>query len=197
MTCKVPQAMETKAECRHCAKADCEHGFTLIEIMVVMVIIGVMLTAVVSLRGGGQQHRYLQDEAARLVILAGLARQQSIQAGMPVRILFSSSGYRFESWSINDSDSDDDNNRTSSLSPEKPEGQWQSIDTGNLRAYQPERQVLFTLITDQSRDKRSIILFPDGTSTAARIQIRLPDWMPWIELKTDGFSVLEQTQYEK
>ena len=189
--------MNAKAECRDCARAYNEHGFTLIEIMVVVVIIGVMLTAVVSLRGGGQQHRYLQDEAARVGILAGLARQQAIQTGMPVRILFSNGGYRFEFWVINDSDSAGDGNRTSSLSPEKPEGQWRPVDTGNLRAYQPERQVQFTLMTDQPRDKRNITLFPDGTSTAARIQIRLPDWSPWIELKTDGFSALEQTQYEK
>jgi general secretion pathway protein H len=70
-------------------------GFTLIELMVVLVIIGIAATAVtVQTRIGGAQQALHQD-AARLM-QRFLAAQNEVRAdGRPITWLFDDAGYRF------------------------------------------------------------------------------------------------------
>lgn len=80
-------------------------GFTLIELMVVLVMIAVIMAmAVLSIGDGGLQRR-LQQESQRLATLIELGSDEAILRGQVVGILFDQSGYQFlfyekesESW---------------------------------------------------------------------------------------------------
>lgn len=184
------------ARCRNSSGS--ERGFTLIEILVVVVIIGVMLSALVSLRGGGGLHRYLQDEIYRVEALIQLVREKAIVTGMPARMLFSSDGYRFESWILVDStaDSPSSSDLNSEPAEPEPEGKWQTLED-NLGPYSPENRLRFRLSVEDKRGADGIIFYPDGTTTAARISVRMPGWKIWYELRTDGVSAFERHQYDK
>lgn len=68
-------------------------GFTLIELMVTLVIVGVILGAVgLSIRGAD---RGLQFEAERLTQLLSLAREEAQVRGAPIRFEADEERYRF------------------------------------------------------------------------------------------------------
>jgi general secretion pathway protein H len=70
-------------------------GFTLVEILVVMFIIGIIVT-VVGLSGGNARERQaLRDEAFRLQQLVTLAAEESVLGARQVGIEFQPTGYRF------------------------------------------------------------------------------------------------------
>ena len=63
-----------------------QQGFTLIEILVVVVIIGVLLTATVALRGDHSGQRALIAEGERLRSVFITAQQEAIRWGLPVKL---------------------------------------------------------------------------------------------------------------
>ena len=69
-------------------------GFTLIELMVVLVVAGVLLS-LVSLSGGGNAERALRYEAERVAQLLALAREEAQVLGTPIRFEANSERYRF------------------------------------------------------------------------------------------------------
>jgi general secretion pathway protein H len=69
-------------------------GFTLVEIMVVMVIIGITL-GLVSLNAIPSPRQDLQDEARRLSLLLQLARDEAIVRNRPVTFEATSERYHF------------------------------------------------------------------------------------------------------
>jgi general secretion pathway protein H len=69
-------------------------GFTLVEIMVVMVIIGVTL-GMVSLNALPSPHQDLQKEAQRLTLLLQLARDEAIVRNRPVTFEATPERYHF------------------------------------------------------------------------------------------------------
>jgi len=69
-------------------------GFTLLEVLVVMVIIGIVLSlAVLSLRG--DEHE-LENEARRLQALIALTSQEAVLQSEELAMQFSDDGYQFE-----------------------------------------------------------------------------------------------------
>ncbi|NJO14429.1 MAG: type II secretion system minor pseudopilin GspH [Thioploca sp.] len=73
-------------------------GFTLIEIMVVLIIIGVVLSFVTLSVGNGRQTQQLQQEAQRLASLLTLASQEAILQAKELGVAFTPEGYRFYEW---------------------------------------------------------------------------------------------------
>jgi general secretion pathway protein H len=69
-------------------------GFTLVEIMVVMVIIGITL-GLASLNAIPSPHQDLQAEAQRLTLLLQLARDEAIVRNRPVAFEATPERYRF------------------------------------------------------------------------------------------------------
>lgn len=67
-------------------------GFTLLEIMVVLVLIGIITSFALLSVGGGPQQR-LAEEAQRLAALVELHQQEAIMNGEPHGIRFSRAGY--------------------------------------------------------------------------------------------------------
>lgn len=70
-------------------------GFTLLELMVVLVIIGVIFTfAVLSLRGD-DLGELMEQETLRMVTLLELASDEAVLRGEELAVLFSEDGYEF------------------------------------------------------------------------------------------------------
>lgn len=72
-------------------------GFTLIEILVVLVIIGVMV-GLASVRMMPDDERVLGNEAQRLALLLEQARDQAVASGEPIAFSVQQARYRF--WSL-------------------------------------------------------------------------------------------------
>lgn len=69
-------------------------GFTLLELLVVLLIFGLLVGFAVLAVGGGAS-RQMEQEARRLVELAGLARDESLLTGQSRALGFSRDGYAF------------------------------------------------------------------------------------------------------
>ncbi|MCS4502981.1 type II secretion system minor pseudopilin GspH [Arhodomonas aquaeolei] len=70
------------------------HGFTLLEMLVVLVIIGIVLSlALIRLGDGGD--RTAQRSAERLLARLELAGEESVLNGTPIALVTTETGYRF------------------------------------------------------------------------------------------------------
>ena len=69
-------------------------GFTLLELLVVLVIVGVML-GVVSFNAMPSSHQALENEARRIALLLQLARDEAIVRNSPVAFEADGERYRF------------------------------------------------------------------------------------------------------
>ncbi len=72
-----------------------QHGFTLIEVLVVMLIIGLMLGFVTLSVSTGGAERQGEEEARRLAALVELGRQEAVLRYQELAIEFRPDSYRF------------------------------------------------------------------------------------------------------
>lgn len=81
--------------------AEPEHkngGFTLIEIMVVLVLVGLLAALAVFTMGGNSQQRELQNEVRELYLLMQTASDQAVLNNRELGLLFEETGYQFVSY---------------------------------------------------------------------------------------------------
>ena len=76
-----------------------QRGFTLLELLVVLVIVGIML-GFVTLNAMPSQRQALQNEAQRIALLLQLARDEAIVRNRPVA--FEVDQYRYRFWIRNE-----------------------------------------------------------------------------------------------
>ncbi|MFO7604548.1 MAG: type II secretion system minor pseudopilin GspH [Gammaproteobacteria bacterium] len=72
------------------------HGFTLLEILVVVALIGVMVTLVVTSVGDGGRQQHMENEARRLVAVVKLARDEAVLMSEELSIVFRNHEYEFQ-----------------------------------------------------------------------------------------------------
>jgi general secretion pathway protein H len=72
----------------------CSKGFTILELLVVLLIIGILLS-LASLSVGGGEARQLREEAQRIVALVDLAAQESLLKSKELALVFEQDGYAF------------------------------------------------------------------------------------------------------
>jgi len=71
-------------------------GFTLMELMVVLVLMGIILSMMTISVGDGGQYRALEEEANRLKTLIEMARDESVMRSQDWIIAIKEDGYQFE-----------------------------------------------------------------------------------------------------
>jgi len=107
-------------------------GFTLLELLVVIIIVGVMVSAV-SLTVGGGETRKLSDEAQRITALIDIASQEAILNGREMAMQLATDGYQF-------------------LIFDEESQEWQPIEGDTLRPRQmPEGIELSILVEGQEQ----------------------------------------------
>lgn len=185
-------------------------GFTLIEILVVVVIIGILLTTTVALRGGHSDQRTLLAEAERLRSVFFLAQQAAAEQGLPLKLTVTDQGYRFEQFMPDyqaDPESVENGAQVSAGLPlyllvRQPEGRWQPPEASALRDYKPEREFTFQLKLgfdlgqreDDSEkgggDATELLIPPSGVTAGFTIRFYLVD-LPSrvVTLTSDGLSL--------
>jgi general secretion pathway protein H len=72
-----------------------QRGFTLLELMVVLVIIGVLLSFVGLSTGGDSRAEQLQREATRLIALIDMASEQAVLRSEQLAVRFGDTDYEF------------------------------------------------------------------------------------------------------
>ncbi|MCM0612140.1 type II secretion system minor pseudopilin GspH [Marinobacter sediminum] len=70
-------------------------GFTLIEIMVVLIIVGLLAALAVFSMGGSSQQRELENEVRELYLLMQTASEQSVLNNLEMGLQFNDDGYQF------------------------------------------------------------------------------------------------------
>jgi general secretion pathway protein H len=137
-------------------------GFTLIEILVVVVILGVLAAALTLAVGVGGGERQLERQAEQVQALVGYACEQAELSGREIGVSMNTSGYRF-------SRLERDN--------------WTAFRDGELRprAWLPNSGATLSRdgqrveITLQFPDKPQLLCFSSGELTAFELEFRLPE----------------------
>lgn len=82
-------------------------GFTMIEILVVLVVVGLLAALAVANIGGGQQQRELDNEVSQLFMLMQTASDQAVMENAELGLKLEESAYRFlrldelaEEWTV-------------------------------------------------------------------------------------------------
>ncbi|HET8800056.1 MAG TPA: type II secretion system minor pseudopilin GspH [Marinobacter sp.] len=70
-------------------------GFTLIEILVVLIVVGLLASLAVFSMGGSSQQRELENEIRELYLLMQTASEQSVLNNLEYGLLLEEGGYRF------------------------------------------------------------------------------------------------------
>lgn len=75
-----------------------QHGLTLLEVLVVLVLIGIITSVAVLTLNVHDPDAAMRREAQRLAGLLGLARQQAMLSARPLALRFEHEGYAFMQW---------------------------------------------------------------------------------------------------
>jgi general secretion pathway protein H len=86
------------------APAGRQPGFTLVEILVVVIVVGIIATAAVLALGAGGTDRQLEREGRRLAALLELASEEAVLQGRELGLELFAAGYRFHAWVPDDDD---------------------------------------------------------------------------------------------
>ena len=79
----------------------CNKGFTLLELLVVVVLIGLTLSMIITNIGDGGQQQRMEEEARRLTTLAKLARDEAVMLSREMAMSISDNQYAFEFFDVN------------------------------------------------------------------------------------------------
>ena len=151
-------------------------GFTLIEMLVVVVIIGILASTVVLGFMGSDREQNLRTEAERLATLIEMARSEAVQRNEEWGIAIGAAGYQF-------------------LVFDAVQRRWVEQKSGPFRARKTTDMTLSVQVdaltlpgTNAKESAPNIIMFSSGEQTPFQIEIT-PQWKsdPW-SVRSDGLS---------
>ena len=154
-----------------------QRGFTLIEVLIVMVIVAVMVATVVVGYRGGDREQTLKVEARRLGQLIEYVRQQAVLRNEEWGIYLDDEGYRFVSYDID-------------------ARQWVPEQDRPLGEFVLERMRLELFVDDElalpdveeNATTPEVVFFSSGETQAFNMRL-VPEWQsqPWL-IESDGLS---------
>ncbi len=151
-------------------------GFTLVEMLVVVVIIGILASTIVLGFVGSDREQNLRTEAERLATLIEMARSEAVQRNEEWGLAIAATGYRFLVF-------DPANHRW----VEQKNGPFHARKTADMTLSVKVDEL--TMPDDKTTgDAPNIIMFSSGEQTPFEIEIT-PQWKsdPW-RVESDGLS---------
>ena len=158
-----------------------QNGFTLIEILVVLVIIGLMATLAVFTMGGSSQQRELEVQAQDLYLRMQVMSEQAVLNNLEAGLVLESDRYQFVVF--------DDETQAWNASPERLFQAralpiWLSVDTV-VDADGPR------LTNNNNTLRPDVVFFSSGESTAFEIELMVKGQvLPSHRLYSDGMSLI-------
>ncbi|MDQ3140529.1 MAG: type II secretion system minor pseudopilin GspH [Pseudomonadota bacterium] len=137
-----------------------ENGFTLIELMIVMTIIGLMSTAV--LLAMPDSRGSLRSEAERFAARAGAARDQAVLDSRPMAVRVTAAGYAFD---------------------RRQNNAWQPLESRPFATYQWSEGTIAAVRAD---DAARIAFDSTGMADPAEIILRRDDEQIAVDVGFDG-----------
>ncbi|KXS55271.1 MAG: general secretion pathway protein H [Marinobacter sp. T13-3] len=125
-----------------------QQGFTLIEILVVLVLVGLLAGVAVLTMGGSTEQRALEQDARRLYLTLQTAAELAVTGNQEIGVRVSDSGYQF-------------------LTLDAEDGEWRESETRLLKGDQFAPGVVVThqlraglpRLADKSADQRPDLVF--------------------------------------
>ena len=153
-------------------------GFSLLELLVVMVIVGVLAGTVVLGFVGADREQTLRTEAERLALLIEMARDSAVQRNEEWGLYVDERRYTF---AVFDAD----------------EGAWREQEERPFAArattqaslsIRVEARELAAATTQMGKRPPAVVIFSSGEQTPFEIELK-PDWesRPWV-VRSDGLS---------
>ena len=139
-----------------------ERGFTLLEVLVVIVIVGVLVT-LATLTLGDRRGQRLEEESARLAALIGLAQEEAVFQSREMAVSFWQGGYAFHElvgadWQLVSGDS--------TFQPRRlPDGM-------SLRLYLDDVEVGLSLV---EKREPQVFLLSSGETSAFELVLEVED----------------------
>lgn len=168
-------------------------GFTLIEMLIVIFIIGILATFVGLKMGNRQLDDRLQTESQRFEQLVKLAQEESQMKGIPIGLRFTTSGYQFLTF--------DD------------KGRWVEYGQGALRPrpllapFYAELHVEGRMVPpaqdakpgatsadEKQKIQPQIVLLPGGESSAFAVDVKAQNYLSYFHIESDA---LGRIQHER
>jgi general secretion pathway protein H len=175
---------------RLCAHRWSQTGFTLIEILVVVLVVSILMGVVASSFSGSDREQTFRGYSERLALRIEFARDKALQSNREWGVFLDEDGVRFAEF--------DEINAIWSPRADKP---------FNADAY--DRNVEFELVIedlpgnlqapeDPDEEIPNIVLFSSGETTPFEISVIPIDWdtRPWL-LTSDGFTRTAVTRSEE
>lgn len=155
------------------------HGFTLIEVLVVVIVVGVLMSVVAAGFTGADREQALRGYTERLALRIELARDKAVQTNREWGMYVENDGIRFAEF--------DPVNAEWLPRGDRPFGQ-----EGFARdlSFAVEVEAFAGLPdTEDTEDQPDVLLFSSGETTPFSIQLEPRDWItaPWL-LSSDGFT---------
>lgn len=161
-----------------------ERGFTLLELLVVLVLIGIILSFVTLSTGGTGPRERMRQEAARLEQLTRLLREEAILQTQELALEKTDTGYRFARLvavdaSESDSDGTDALSTPAAEAPQTPQWKWVPIEDDTLfRARELDSDIELRLTlegTSPRQDSKSepqrVYFSPSGEITPFELEL--------------------------
>ncbi len=170
---------------RWCGAGACNRGFTLVELLIVVVIVAIMAATVTISFNGGDRARRLQVDAQRLAALLELTRTEAIRRNQEWGVYVEESSLSFASF--------DERNRD-----------WVAYDQRPLTEITLENIKLELRVDNQlevpkrfdARNVPDLVFFSSGESMKFDLRLQ-PDWQTaaWT-VSSDGLSRTEAKREE-
>lgn len=176
-------------------------GFTLLELLVVIVIIGILATMVSLKIGNRALDDHLEAESARIEQLYKLAQEEAQVKGIALGMRFTASGYQFVT--LNDQGQWVDYGQVANVLRQRRLGApfyTELYVEGRMVPPAPEIQPTTTIISSD-KDKKpqlqpQVLLMPGGENTPFAVDIKAPNYGSYFHFEADALGrVLRERRY--